>query len=182
MLHIRRVKFYRSLLYFRPGWCRRLVFQIQRVNCAYQLLHDVVTLCDLQVVISQSAWEPTLAVFTQGFPRSSSLPADSSGPHQFCLGPPLHCRGPRRNTHQHTFNKWLGSPPSGQRSRCWPLHLIYRGSQICSAPLDPVQHLFSHQGMLCWRGAAMPLYRLALPSRGSGEDEVWDCQRQKRKL
>lgn len=40
-----------------------------------------------------------------------------------------------------------------------------------SAPLDPVQHLFSHQGMLCWRGTATPLYRPPLPSR---EDEVWD--------
>lgn len=175
MLHVGRVKFYCSLPFFRQGWRTRLVFQIQHVDCANQLLHDVVTLCALWVAISWSAGAPTPALFSQGFPRSSSLPVDSWGPHQFCLGP-------RRNTHQHTFNKWLGSPPSGQRSRCWPLHLIYRGSQICSAPLDPVQHLFSHQGMLCWRGAAMPLYRLALPSRGSGEDEVWDSQRQKSKL
>uniref|UniRef100_A0A3B5AXH1 Uncharacterized protein n=1 Tax=Stegastes partitus TaxID=144197 RepID=A0A3B5AXH1_9TELE len=61
---------------------------------------------------------------------------------------------------------------SGMRSRCWPVHLIYHGSPLRSAPLDPVQHLFSHQGMLCWRGMAMPLYRLALPSWGSGKDEV----------
>lgn len=177
MPHIRRVKLYCSPSLLLAGLMQKTCFS----NSAYQLLHKCRdTLCFVGCKISQSVWAPT--VFSRGFPRSSSLPVGSSGPHQFCLGPPLHCRGPRRNTQQHTFNKWLGSPPSGQRSRRWPLHLIYRGSQICSAPLDPVQHLFSHQGMLCWRGAAMPLYRLALPSRGSGEDEVWDSQRQKSTL
>ncbi|CAB1418063.1 unnamed protein product [Pleuronectes platessa] len=59
-----------------------------------------------------------------------------------------------------------------QRSLSWPVHQTYHGSPLRSAPLDPVQHLFSHQGMLCWRGVALPLYRLALPSSGRGEDEV----------
>lgn len=66
MLHIRRVKFYCSLPYFRQGWCRRLVFQIQHVRCAHQLLHDVVTLstlCRLQYreVLERRHW--------QSFPR-----------------------------------------------------------------------------------------------------------------
>ena len=134
-------------------------------------------------------------VFVQGFPRLACLRVGSLGPNQFCWGPLLDCCCPHRtsvhvhthkhththshthtHTHRRTLNKWLGPPPSGQRSRCWPVHLIYHGSPLRSAPLDPVQHLFSHQGMLCWRGVAMPLYRLALPSWGSRKDEVWDSQ------
>lgn len=88
------------------------------------------------------------------------------------LGPGRFCCTTAALTHKHSLNKWPGSPPSGQTSRCRPVHLINHGSPLCSAPLDPVQHLFSHQGMLCWRGVATPLYRLALPSWGSGEDEV----------
>lgn len=104
--------------------------------------------------------------YVRGLPRS----------HTSHLGPNLlSCCCPHRtsvHTHTHTLNKWLGPPPWGQRSRRWPVHQIYHGSSLRSAPLDPVQHLFSHQGTLCWRGVATPLCRLALPSWVSREDEV----------
>lgn len=123
----------------------------------------------------------SFSFFCSEIPSLASLPFGPLGPNQFCCGSLLYCCRPyRTSVHAHiqhsTLNQWRGPPPSGQRRRRCPVHLIHHGSPLRSAPLDPVQHLFSHQGTLCWRGVAVPLYRLALPSWGSGEDEVWDSR------
>lgn len=144
------------------------------------MVHNVRTLYALWVVIFWIASSSNYS-FYSGISQISLPPCWVLGSRSVFLGLIVVLLLPTQNhkhTHKHTLNTWLGSPPSGQRSRCWPVHVIYHGSPLCSAPLDPVQHLFSHQGMLCWRGMAMPLYRLALPSWGSGEDEVWDSPRQ----